>query len=179
MKTTLELIELMRRAKAGDKTAFEAVYASCYRPVFHYLLRRIRNSKDAEDLAQQVFLRLYTSATTFADQTISPLAYLFTAARNTLLTFVGRENRFQYQELEGADEIVEPGDIEHHVEQIDLVKRAMAILPDEQRQVIDYKFTLGLTTQEIAMRLGKTEAAIRQMQCRALRRMRNFLGEKH
>ena len=85
--TTPELIQLMQAAKRGDQTAFSAVYEAFYVPIFRYCHKRLRHLPDAEDVAQQVFLRLYTSHSEFSNQATSPLNYLYIIARHALADF--------------------------------------------------------------------------------------------
>lgn len=171
--TVAELIQLTMRAKNGDKQAFEQVYSHFFKPVYHYLLRRLKNPKDAEDLAQQVFLRLYTSATPFDNQAITPLAYLFTIAHNLANTFFTKQHATL--ELEDND-IPDSKKFTEIIELEQTLDQALNILSSEQREIIENKFKHGLTTHEIAVELGKTEVAIRQIQCRALRHLRDYLA---
>lgn len=166
-----ELIPLMQRAKQGDKQAFEQLYHYYFIPVFRYIRRRVPQTQDAEDLAQAVFLKVYTSRTAFTDQNISPLAYFFTVARSLVADHWKKNNKGEVS----ADEIEIPDNetsMEQKVAQQISVEQALDTLSKEQQQVLKLKFFEGCDTREIALKLQKTEMNIRQIQCRALRQLR-------
>lgn len=175
--TTDALIQLMIKAKAGDKNAFEALYTHCFLPVYRYIIRRVHHKTDAEDLAQAVFLNVYSSATPFQNNNTTPLAYLFTIARHKIIDFWKKTNQAITVPLggdESEEKIVE--ETAEAVEKQVIIKAALKILPDEQRLVLENKFFAGLTTTEIAHQLQKSEMAVRQIQCRALRTLRAELA---
>lgn len=169
------LIERLTAAKAGDKAAFADVYTSLFVPVYRYILRRVGNRSDAEDLAQTVFVRLYTSASPFTAEGKSPLNYLFTIARNLLVDHWKKYSSSPSQSLD-AEMMEAGGDAHSHKLEDELtIAAALEKLAGDERVVVQEKFFNGLSTAEIAARLGKSEAAVRQIQCRALRALRALL----
>ena len=175
--TQAEAISLMQRAKAGDKQAFEKLYHYYFLPVFRYTLRRVQSKKDAEDVTQSVFLKVYVSHTPFQNQSISPLAYFFTVARSVIADHWRKNGRVAVVEEEINNE-EDMRTVHQKVEQQLSMEQAMHQLPEEQQQVLKLKFFEGQETREIAAKLQKTEMAIRQIQCRALKKLREFLGDK-
>jgi RNA polymerase sigma-70 factor (ECF subfamily) len=169
------LIERMTRAKAGDKAAFADVYTSLFVPVYRYILRRVGNRSDAEDLTQTVFVRLYTSASPFTAEGKSPLHYLFTMARNLLADYWKKQSSTPVVELDA--EITDVGNSQNRqkVEDELTIAAALEKLEGDERTVVQEKFLNGLSTAEIAERVGKSEMAVRQIQCRALRALRALL----
>lgn len=172
--TFAEMTALMQRAKQGDAAAFESVYSHLYVPVFRYIARRVHDSRDTEDLAQQVFLKLLASRTPFTETASGPLAYLFTIARTTVIDYWKQRGRAATSiEQEQLEQI---SDAPHDPHVTSDIAAALHILAADQRSVIELKFFHGFTTSEIAARLNKSEAAIRQIQCRALRMMREHIS---
>lgn len=114
----------------------------------------------------------------FQDQNKSPLAYFFTVAKNTVIDYWRKKREVS---LDRAEEIpsveknpqkaVENKEIGRTIEQ------AIGHLTDEQQEVIVLKFINELDTREISVLLDKSEEAVRQIQCRALKTMRQYLKE--
>ncbi|MSU75327.1 MAG: sigma-70 family RNA polymerase sigma factor [Candidatus Magasanikbacteria bacterium] len=175
--TTAEaLIERMTAAKAGDKEAFADVYTSLFVPVYRYILRRVGSRSDAEDLSQTVFMRLYTSASPFTAEGKSPLHYLFTMAHNILVDHWKKHGSAPSQSFDA--EMIESADNAHSHKLEDELTIAAALekLTGDEHVVIQEKFFTGLSTKEIAGHLGKSEVAVRQIQCRALKTLREILA---
>ncbi len=175
IRSSAECADLLKRAKAGDKEAYGAVYRQWYLPVFRYLARRIKSSQTAEDITQSVFLKVYAAKTSFTDQNISPLAYFFTVARHCLADHWAKEGRVTKVALGEAEELADQTNLAETLAAKDTIEKALTVLSAEQREVIELKFFKGLETDDIARRLNKTAAAIRQIQCRALKALRENL----
>jgi RNA polymerase sigma-70 factor (ECF subfamily) len=171
----------MRHAKAGDAAAFGELYRTCYVPVYRYALIRTGAAADAEDVAQGTFMRAYAALGRFVASDVSPLAYLFTIARNLI---IDRSRRRPTTSLETDDgETIDVPDAAPPIdESVDLkIAGARAMeevgrLPAVSRDVVLWRFVDGLSNGEIAEVLGKTEAAVRQIHSRAIKRIRAGLA---
>lgn len=168
-----EMTILMQRAKNGDAAAYEILYSQFYLPVFRYIARRVSDRADSEDLAQQVFVKLLSSRTSFTETASGPLAYLFTIARTTVIDYWKKQGRHTAVE-QGQLEQIPNSAYDPHVTSD--ISYALHKLAPDQREVIELKFMNGFTTSEIAHRLNKSEVAIRQIQCRALKTMRDHIS---
>lgn len=172
--------ELMRLAKSGDKEAYGLLYELYFTPVFRYVYIRVRNKEEANDLAQTVFLKVFTALPNFKEQNKSPLAYLFTVARNAVIDFWRTKKGVKVDDFKAiVERTADDGDSPHisyeRNENQELIHRALQELTDIQREVITLKFLSDLPNKEIAELLGKTEEAVRQIQCRALRSLKTIL----
>ena len=173
---------LMEQAKNGNQEAFGSLYKLYFVPVFRYVSLRIGNRIETEDLTQTVFLKVFKSIERYRDENKDPLAYFFTVARNTVIDFWRKKKRKEIP-LEDTDENeLETDDSSHDlVEQAEkelsqnTLKKALGILTDEQKEVIVLKFISDLSNKEISDVIGKSEEAIRQLQCRALKKLRDNL----
>lgn len=169
-----ELIRLLQEAKRGNRGAFAAVYEAYYLPVFRYCNKRLKHLPDAEDIAQQVFLRLYNSRSEFVDQNISPLNYLFTIARHALADFWRTQKNAglpMSEDLESADESNSPEAILSQVAADQLLQLASP----EEKIILTLRIIDGRPSHDVALQLNKSEAAVRQIQCRALKKIREYL----
>lgn len=178
---------LMRLAKKGDRQAFGELYREYLTPVFRYLLAQTKNREVAEDLTQTVFAKalchLEKSGTTTPDT--PQQAYFFAIARTTLIDFWKRKKEaafFSQQDPKMqslADE--RPGAIEGltQEEYRSMIEKGLSILTDDQREVIVLRFLNDTSHSDIASLLGKSEATIRQLQCRGLKTLRRYFATYH
>ncbi|MEK7159798.1 MAG: RNA polymerase sigma factor [Patescibacteria group bacterium] len=171
--------ELMMLAKDGDSEAFGLLYNKYFVPVFRYIYLRLKSKEEAEDLAQTVFIRVYKSLPRWRDQGKEPLAYFFTIARNAIIDYWRKKKDWKLddnEEDERNDGPVVNNEHERIADRCDnaeLVKNALSQLDDVRREVIVLRFMEGFSNKEIAELLGKSEEAIRQIQCRALKFLRD------
>jgi RNA polymerase sigma-70 factor (ECF subfamily) len=166
---------LIIEAKRGDARAFEALYRLYFTPVFRYLYARTWSKEVAEDVAQTTFVKAYAGLSGWRDMGKNPLAYFFTIARNAL-----HDHWRGDKEISVEDETLErsAGVQPSHDTDIDrslsgeLLKRTLAELSDDQREVMTMRYFGELEYHEIADATGKEEPAVRQLHCRALKLLR-------
>lgn len=180
MEDNTDIAEIIQLAKEGDNEAFSRLYNMYFKPVYRYFYFRLGNKREAEDLSQDVFLKAYSSFENYSYTGKTPLAYLYTIARNLLIDR-GRKKRFAFVDDDMAPEI--PDDADTSPERLakeqdasDLHKK-IALLPKEQQEVIILRFINELSTKEIALVIGKKEEAVRQLQSRGLKSLRNIFNE--
>ena len=177
-----DFMELVERAQRGDGNAFGKIYESFFTPVFRYVYLRVKNRAQAEDLAQTVFLKAFQSFHNFKERGRPILAYLFTIARNTVIDHWRKEKRVDAEDPEETLRKISdpqsniPEKLDHKGN-VFLVKRALEHLTREQQEVINFKFIAELSNREISQIMSKSEEAIRQLQCRALKALRNHLKQ--
>jgi len=172
--------ELIYRAKSGDGEAFSQVYEECFTPIFRYIYLRVKNKAEAEDLTQAVFLKAYQSLPGFREQGRPFLAYLFTIARNAVIDFwrVNKKNAAADPDealLVTADPKGDPVSRIDDRQAAEMVKQTIKNLTPDQQEVLSLKFMGELSYQEIAKIMDKSEEAVRQLQCRGLKALRQHL----
>ena len=150
---------LIRRIKKGDKAAFEELVVKHYENIFAYCFRRTGSRQDAEDLTQEVFLKLvkavykYQSTGKFSN-------FIFTIAVNCCNDFLRRQVR--QNEREAAGELtgnvmsVEQGAEEKAIIREDsrVLYRRLAGLNDTQREALILHYFHGFRAREIAAMTG-------------------------
>jgi RNA polymerase sigma-70 factor (ECF subfamily) len=172
---------LMEEAKRGDAEAFGRVYELYFTPVFRYIFLRIKNKEESENITQEVFLKVFKVIDRFEERGKSPLNLFFTVARNTLIDFWQKKKDLLIEDLgQNFSELNNLYlDAERNTE-IGLlneeIHKALGMLVGEQKDVIELKFFAGLKTKEIAELLNKREEAIRQIQCRALKILKEYFN---
>jgi|SRR5580658_6714981 RNA polymerase sigma-70 factor (ECF subfamily) len=154
---------LMLRVKGGDMEAFEALVEKYKRPIINMMFRMIRDLDEAEDLAQNVFLRVYQSADRYqASAKFS--TWIFTIARHLCLNEIRRRARHPEDSLESSQSdnddqpakqfqdsrTFSPPQAFLHGELERKIQQALAELPEKQRLAITLCQEQELSYDEIA-----------------------------
>jgi RNA polymerase sigma-70 factor (ECF subfamily) len=167
---------LIQKARNGDNEAFGRLYELYFVPIFRYVYFRVKSKNEAEDLTQEVFLKIYQSIENFEDKNKPPLAYFFTIARNTIVDYWRKKKELSIDENELSEEIPDknpsPTELVEKGQIGEIVKQSLKDLTEEQQEIIILKFINERTNREIADLLNKSEEAVRQLQCRALKALR-------
>lgn len=162
-------IELMTRAKSGDDSAFTDLMRRHYKGLVNYIYRFTNNRETSEDLAQEVFLRVYRSAKTYKPQAKFS-TWLYKIATNLCFTNVKAKRR---EHIVSLDEMQEnTGDIKDsksenadHViyrKQIkEAIFKALESLPEKERVSIILCKYEELPYEEVAEVLGCTVGAVK------------------
>src|ERR1700722_19778126 len=178
-------VQLMLDVKAGDDASFDFLLRKYRTPLVNFLFRIVRDAATAEDLAQEVFLRVYR-----AREQYSPSAkfttWLFRIATNLALNSV-RDNRYRKMETSidassSDQEDAAPRELparekridEHLIEQdrSDIIRRAIFSLPEKQRVAILLHKYEEMDYGDIAKILDCSESALKSLLFRAYETLR-------
>jgi RNA polymerase sigma-70 factor (ECF subfamily) len=165
--------ELLEAARRGEPGAFEEVVERTHRRVFTLAYRLVGDRHEAEDVAQEAYLRAYRSLRTFRGEA-SFETWLHRITANTAMSHLRRRGRFGDVLAEGDERLARepaPRDVDEVVER-DEVERALAALPPGQRTVVLLKDVYGFSCQEIGDRIGISEGAVKVRLHRARRRLK-------
>lgn len=188
LSRALASFQLVARFQAGDREAFGEIYEQYHRPVLLYLSRKLGSRAEAEDLAQDVFVRALSRLDRVQWQGADLGAWLVTIARNLAADHF-KSARYQREWL--SDDLFawandrptdgqqprkheRPATDDPEQETVDYLTRlellkALKRLTGEQHEVLVLRFLRGLTVQETARAMGKQEGAIKALQYRAVR----------
>lgn len=174
--------ELMLRVKDGDGASFGLLLAKYRASVNHFLYRMVQDQAISEELAQEVFLRVYRSRETY-EPTAKFTTWLFRIATHLALNWLRDEkNERLQQRLDETSEdapMREVADRSPSVEQrllhqvnLDEVRQAVAALPDKQRAaVLMHKYD-EMEYSQIAKVLSCSESAVKSLLFRAYETLR-------
>lgn len=166
---------IIEQARKGNKEAFALLYHSYYIPVYRYCRVRLPRKEDAEDIAQEVFLKAWKAFGSFALEGASALPFFYTIAKNAIIDF-RRKKRLPEMNDDSADlagdETPQTAAIANEDQEV--VYKLLSSLTDTERDAVIMKFIDGLSTKEISERVGRSEEAIRQAQSRGLRKLKSF-----
>lgn len=174
-----ELPNIIARAQAGDVGAFGDLYSRYAGLILRYLYGRLREPESAQDMTQEVFLRVLKGIGGFEYRgEKSFLGWLYTIAGNVLIGQARRKNPISTPLDEGL-EIADPHGMDAVQSVFDRVtlRQAISKLTDDQQQVLVLKFFADMTNGEIAQTIGRTEGAVKALQHRALAALQNILTE--
>jgi RNA polymerase sigma-70 factor (ECF subfamily) len=178
--------ELMLRVKDGDGESFAQLLEKYRSPVVHFLYRMVQQQAVAEELAQEVFLRVYRSRGTY-EPTAKFTTWLFRIATHLALNALrdGRNERSQERLDERTEDMpsLQVEDRRPSVEQsmvrqarLDEVRRAVAELPGKQRAAVLMHKYREMEYTQIAKVLSCSESAVKSLLFRAYETLRARLA---
>src|SRR3984893_14670449 len=180
-------VQLMLDVKAGDGNSFELLLQRYRTPLVNFLFRMVRNREQAEDLAQEVFLRVYRAREDYVPSA-KFTTWLFRIATNLALNSV-RDTRHQKLELsmdapfpDGEEGDEEPMDVpeknpnikKYLVEEsrLKMIRHAIDKLPEKQRAAVLLHKYEELDYSEIAKIMSCSESALKSLLFRAYESLR-------
>ena len=169
---------MLVRARGGDRTAFEDLMRRHERLVFGTARRLLGAVEDAEDVAQEVFLRLYGHLERLDPK--RPLSSWLYRVTVNACSSLGRHRRARPTvELENADETLIAGGLDPAAaaeleEEHRMVAEGLTTLAPKERAAMVLHDLQGLSTREVATTLEISEVTVRTHLCRARQKMRAF-----
>ena len=177
---------VIRRVLDGEVNAFEDLVAAYEKNVYNLALRMTGNAQDAEDMAQEAFIKAYNSLPHFrGDSKFS--VWLYRIVSNVCLDFLRRQNRRLASSLslendDGEDVQLDIPDesqspellLERRLTQ-EAVQRGLQSLSQEQRQILLLREIQGLSYEEIAQTLDLEEGTVKSRIFRARKKLCAFL----
>lgn len=174
-----DLRELVRRAKSGDGDAFASLYDRYATRVYRFALVRLGSPETAEDLLQEVFLKVVEALPRYEERGTPFAAWLFRIARNSVIDHARTRAAIPAEPLDAAlgvhDDARGPAELAELKGDAALLVDALGSLTPEQRDVVVYRFFAGLSPAEIAGVMDRREGTIRALQFRALGALRRHL----
>jgi RNA polymerase sigma factor (sigma-70 family) len=158
---------------------FKEIYDRWLVPVYHYFYFRVGNSKDAEDLTSQVFLKVCEELPKYHEHGQFP-AWLFTIARHKAVDFY--RTGWREVPLEAIDSLESQHDLLSQAVSSDEIRRLQHLihsLPDDDQELIRLRFVAELGYGEIGIVVNRKEDAVRKSISRLLARLQNQLEVHH
>ena len=169
---------LVKQAKAGDLAAFEQIVVAHQRQVYLTALRLLGRSEDAQDAAQEVFLRLYKNLARLHDDGagLGPWLYRVTVnASRDLARERLRHSGPEPDENTRGPAALDPQEEATLAQQRSMAAAALAELPEKERAAVVLRDIEGLSTREVARILGSAEVTVRTQISRARRKMKTAI----
>jgi RNA polymerase sigma-70 factor (ECF subfamily) len=181
--TDEQIRQLLPRCQRAEAGAFEQLYDLYADRIYRYLLARTGDADCASDLSTEVFLRVLEHIPHFRLSSDRPAAsfsaWLYRIAANLITDHHRQQGRRPVIPLDAELELASNGPDPHsqavRKEEARRLADALDCLTEDQRQVVIGKFTEGMSNQQIARWLSKTEGAVEALQHRALRTLGRLL----
>ena len=165
------LVEAAQR----DPGQFAELYELHFERVYAYIVRRVRDRSEAQDLTSEVFHQALANLGRFEWRGIPFSAWLFRMAANAI---ADRSQRLAREHSVPAPDIADDLDLEE-IEHRAHVFRLVRHLPADQRRVLEMRFVEQKSIREIALELDRSEGAVKQLQFRGLESLRARVGEQN
>jgi RNA polymerase sigma-70 factor, ECF subfamily len=168
------LSRLTKRAQHGDLQAFQELYRTLYPIVSRYVLRRLGDRAEAEDVVAHAFVQLVAKLPEISPGKGGALAFVCATARNRMIDSL-RARRSGVCIEEAMEELVEPrtplSELLDQEDQV-TVSRCIASFPAPLQEMFALRYADGLSCAAIAQLIGVPEVAVRKRFSRALREIR-------
>lgn len=172
---------LIQQAQGGDVTAIGTLYDQHHDSIFKYLWLRSGDQQVAEDLTGDVFIRMMSALPNYRSTGVPFRAWLYRIAHNLIVDHFRRANLRTTVPLEAIEESERGDDLQVAVDRrlmIERLQQALSQLDQIQREVVALRFVVGLSLQEVAQVIGRSEAAVKSLQHRGLAALRHTLHQE-
>lgn len=172
----MEQERLLIEAAQKDPSRFAELYETNFERVYAFIIRRVQQRQDAEDLTAEVFQHALANLTRFEWRGVPFAVWLFRIAANAIADRFRQTSR-QSPDPPSEDDLdrADWPDLESRATLFQLVDK----LPEDQRTVIVKRFVEQKSIREVAEDLGRSDGAIKQLQFRALETLRARMGGSH
>jgi RNA polymerase sigma-70 factor (ECF subfamily) len=167
--------ELLVRVADRDRIAFEEIYNRYVRPVYGLALRRLRDRQRAEDAVQETFTAVWRSASSYKPERGPAAPWLYAIARNAIVDRL----RARIEPVAEAPDVAstEPGPADRaEASYVSWrVHRALEVLPDKEREVVELAYWSGMSQSEVAEYLHIPLGTVKTRTRSALARLADVL----
>jgi len=174
--------KVIEAAQTGDLDALSTLYDSHINQVYRYALARLMNVHDAEDVAEEIFLKMLSGLPGYEWRRVPFAAWLMRIARNEVASFQRRSGRRPQTELTEEIEDRRNGDVVETTERVmalEDLRVAVGQLPEAQRDVITLRFAAGLSVADTAKALGKRENNVKVLQHKGMQKLQVLMAPKY
>jgi RNA polymerase sigma-70 factor (ECF subfamily) len=168
---------LLVEAAKQDPSRFGELYELHFERVYAFIARRVQNRAEVQDLTSEVFRKALEGLGRFEWRGAPFAAWLYRIAANAISDHrrrAARETGSPDLEERPAAKMASTEEVENRA----ALYRLVSALPPDQRRVIELRFAGEKGIREIAQEIGRTEGAVKQLQFRAIRNLRERMGEK-
>jgi RNA polymerase sigma-70 factor (ECF subfamily) len=170
--------ELFIRMSAGDEVAFTQIFYHYTQRIFHYILNKTKSPETAEEIVQDVFIKIWEKREQLGDVT-NYESYLFTMAANKTLDWfrkMAHEQKLKKHVWDTISDLsnitIEELDLKHSQ---DMINKAVDKLSPQRKKIFLMNKTEGLTRQEIAQQLNISVSTVNNQLNEAVRQVKEYL----
>ncbi len=170
---------LIKGAVRGEASAFGSLYDHYQPKIYRFVLLKVSQREDAEDLTHQVFLSAWQNIETYRSLGFPFSSWLYQIARNLVIDHYRMKKSDVRLDSVDPEFFITPVKLELTVERdmdMERVLTAVAHLKQEYQDVVIMRFIEELSLKEVAAALQKSEGAIKLVQHRALKELKALLA---
>ncbi|MEJ0021924.1 MAG: RNA polymerase sigma factor [Candidatus Doudnabacteria bacterium] len=177
--TEEELKNWLQKAQSGDQDAFGRIYDHFADKIYRFIYFRVGHKEVAEDVLSDTFVKSWEKI----NQINSPGAlsgWLYQIAKNNIIDYYRlKKELIALSEVEEflVDEASSVDSVNLSFQQ-NKILNVLNQLPQDQQQIIKYRFFEDLSNEEISYIMGKTEGSVRVLQHRAIAKLKELLKNK-
>lgn len=172
--------DTMKKLAIGDEDVFHHLFDRYYSKVYYFILNLVKSIDDSEDLAQDVFIKIWTNRAAFKEVKNFE-AYLYVLTRNSVFTYF--QSKYTRYSFESTDSLL--------IEQIadespyeDLIAKDLQLLidmkvdamPPQRKKVYQLSRQFGMSSEEIALKLGITKKTVENHLNLALKELHGIIS---
>ncbi len=171
------LVQLINAAKNGDEDCLARVASFVYSRVYRYIFYRVHHREDAEDLTSEVILKIMRA---LPAQHGNFLAWVYKIAANTVIDFYRRRGHDSVVSISdlASDIADKAAPFSDRVLTQENLRKAMSDITEDQKRVVILRFIEGYNNEEVAKIMGKSVGAVKVLQFRALKSLREYFLRK-
>ena len=158
----------------GSKAAFKELYELTSGSVYGFALSILKNSHDAEDAMQDVYIKIFNSADTYQANG-KPMAWILTIVRN--LCYNRLRDAKNHEDIADHAHMLSDTNHENSVNAM-ILEEIMTVLDDDERQIVVLHSVSGMKHREIAEIVGMPVSTVLSKYRRSLKKLRNALEGK-
>ena len=174
-----DIAAIVQQAQNGEAAAFGQLYEIYSDRVFRYVAYRVDSDADAEDITEDVFIRMLEAINSFKWRQVPFSAWLMRIAHNRVIDHYRRGRLRTATPLDDAPPLAsrdrDPQERVDIFSDLQELRVAMARLTDLQRQVISLRFGSDLSIAETAHVMNRNEGAVKALQHSAIRALRRLM----
>ena len=172
---------IVQQAINGNQFAFTRIYDEYFTKVYRYIYSLVGNQTEAEDLAQDVFIKALHAIGSYKFKGAPFSAWLFRIAHNQVIDYWRKQKKEKTTTLDEAITVTSENNPVTMIEQMSELEElttALKKIPEAQGEVVSLRFISGLSIAEVAESLGKREGTIKALQFKGIASLKKIIPER-
>ena len=180
MQTAADIAKLLQEVAAGDQAAFERLYAATRAKLYGVVLRILRRPDLADEIVQEVYLKIWSSAAQFDPAVASPITWMVAIAHNRAIDLVRKKADVSFEELpevmDVAAETEDPLAARQVTEDLRRLLACLGRLREERRKMVLLAYYNGWSREQLAKSFDKPLSTVKTWLRRSIIDIRECLG---
>jgi RNA polymerase sigma-70 factor (ECF subfamily) len=172
--------QLVSNYLKGDKKSLEILILRYLKPIYSFVYQYVRNTTDAEDLTQEIFVKIWKNLKRFKKEKKFK-TWLFVIAKNACFDFLRKKEKDSVLNLESISQLIDssssPDEFLEKKFLKEKIKKIIKKLPEKTKEVLNLYYYQGFTFKEIAKIFNESINTIKSRHLRAIATLKKLLEE--